>query len=146
MLQNYKVNYKVSFLGLVRKFFLGDVLCFSSGRESDFRQVLKPDGQEILTKAVSTIEAAVMYLEDKSITFQMLTLVRDNAERFLELCEQIEQIIKERSKEYLEKLLNQRIIELTAFEEERKKVSSFVRMCALITQGKQGTLRGFYTP
>ena len=86
---------------------------------------------------MSTIEAAVMYLEDKSITFQMLTLVRDNSERFLELCEQIEQIIKERSKEYLEKLLNQRIIELTAFEEERKKVSSFVRMCALITQGKQ---------
>ena len=95
---------------------------------------------------MSTIEAAVMYLEDKSITFQMLTLVRDNSERFLELCEQIEQIVKERSKEYLEKLLNQRIIELTAFQEERKKVGSFVRMCALITQGKQRTLRGFYTP
>ena len=95
---------------------------------------------------MSTIEAAVMYLEDKSITLQMLTLVRDNSERFLELCEQIEQIVKERSKEYLEKLLNQRIIELTAFQEERKKVSSFVRMCSLITQGKQRTLRGFYTP
>ena len=96
-------------------------------------------------KAVSSIEAAVMYLEDESITFQMLTLIRDNSERFLELCGQMEQIIKERSKEYLEQLLNQRIIELTAFQEERKKVGSFVRMCALITQGKQRTLRGFYT-
>lgn len=97
-------------------------------------------------KAVSSIEAAVMYLEDESITFQMLTLISDNSERFLELCGQMEQIVKERSKEYLEQLLNQRIIELTAFQEERKKVGSFVRMCALITQGKQRTLRGFYTP
>ena len=97
-------------------------------------------------KAMLSIEAAVMYLEDESITFQMLTLISDNSERFLELCGEIEQIIKERSKEYLKKLLNQRIIELTAFQEERKKVGSFVRMCALITQGKQRTLRGFYTP
>ena len=146
MLQNYKDNYKVSFPGLFRKFCFRRRSCFSSGRESDFRQVLKPDGQEILMKAVSSIEAAVMYLEDESITFQMLSLVCDNSKRFLELCGQIEQIIKERSKEYLEKLLNQRIIQLTAFQEERKKVGSFVRMCALITQGKQRTLCDFYTP
>lgn len=117
-----------------------------SGKESDYRNVLRPDGQEILMKALSSIEAAVMYLKDGSITFQILTLIRDHSERFLELCGQIEQITKEKSKEYLEQLLNQRISEVTAFQDQRDKVTSFVRTCALIKQGTQFTLRVFYTP
>lgn len=97
-------------------------------------------------KALSSIEAAVTYLKDGSITFQILTLIRDHSERFLELCGQIEQITKEKSKEYLEQLLNQRISEVTAFQDQRDKVTSFVRTCALIKQGTQFTLRVFYTP
>ncbi|CAH3029473.1 unnamed protein product, partial [Porites evermanni] len=104
------------------------------GKESDYRNVLRPDGQEILMKALSSIEAAVKYLKDGSITFQILTLIRDHSERFLELCGQIEQITKEKSKEYLEQLLNQRISEVTAFQDQRDKVTSFVRTCALIKQ------------
>ena len=103
------------------------------GLESDFRKVLKPDGQEILTMALSSLEAVVGSLKDGSIQCQMLTLVYEYDERFLMLCEHI---VKEESDLLLLKqLLNQRRIELTEFQEERDKVSTFIRMCSLIKQG-----------
>ena len=109
------------------------MLGYFSGRESDFRHVLKPDGQEILMKAISSLEAAVGYLKDGNIEFQMLILLHEHSERFLALCEQINK--EEGTISLLRDLLHQRCIELAAFQEERDKVSTFITMCSLTKQG-----------
>ena len=91
--------------------------------------MLKEDGQEILMLALSSLEAAINGVLDSSIEFQLLKLVLDHSDRFLILSEKI------KKKSALKKSLNQRYMELTAFEEERQKVSSFIRMCVPIWQG-----------
>ena len=109
------------------------MLGFNPGVESDYRSVLKPDGQEILMLALSSFEAAVGSLKDGTIEYQMLIVIRDCSERFLELYEQIN---KEQSKTLqLKRLLHQRCLELKAFQEERDKISAFIRICSLVKQG-----------
>lgn len=101
--------------------------------ESNCRSVLKEDGQEILMLAISSFEAAVNNLKDGSVEFQMLLIIRDNSERFVELYELINE---EESKIFLlGQILRQRCEELKAFQDERNKVTSFVMMCSLIKQG-----------
>lgn len=100
--------------------------------ESNCRSVLKEDGQEILMLAISSFEAAVNNLKDGSVEFQMLLIIRDNSERFVELYELINE---EESKIFLGQILRQRCEELKAFQDEQNKVTSFVRMCSLIKQG-----------
>ena len=95
--------------------------------------MLKKDGQEILTLALSSLEAAISGVLDGSIEFQLLKLVLDHSDRFLILSEKISK--RGRDKSALKKSLNQRYMELTAFEKERQKVSSFIRMCAPIWKG-----------
>lgn len=104
-----------------------------SGRESDYRRVLRPDGQEILMKAISSLEAATGSLKDGTIEFEILSLLSDHLERFLALCKQINKEEVELSS--LRQLLPQRCVELTAFQEEREKVTIFIRMCSLIKRG-----------
>ena len=95
--------------------------------------MLKEDGQEILMLAISSFEAAVNTLKDGSVEFQMLVVIRDNSERFVKLYELNN---KEESKIYLlRQILRQRCEELKAFQDERDKVTSFVKMCSLIKQG-----------
>ena len=97
--------------------------------------MLKEDGQEILMLAISSFEAAVNNLKDGSVEFQMLLVIRDNSERFVELYELIN---KDESKIFLlVQILRQRCEELKAFQDEREKVTSFVRMCSLIKQGNE---------
>ena len=91
--------------------------------------MLKEDGQEILMLALSSLEAAISGVLDSSIEFELLKLVLDHSDQFLILSEKI------KKKSALKKSLNQRYMELTAFEEERQKVSSFIRMCEPIWQG-----------
>ena len=91
--------------------------------------MLKEDGQEILMLALSSLEAAINGVLDSSIEFELLKLVLDHSDQFLILSEKI------KKKSALKKSLNQRYMELTAFEEERQKVSSFIRMCVPIWQG-----------
>ena len=91
--------------------------------------MLKEDGQEILMLALSSLEAAINGVLDSSIEFELLKLVLDHSDRFLILSEKI------KKKSALKKSLNQRYMELTAFEEERQNVSSFIRMCEPIWQG-----------
>ena len=91
--------------------------------------MLKEDGQEILMLALSSLEAAINGVLDSSIEFELLKLVLDHSDQFLILSEKI------KKKSALKKSLNQRYMELTAFEEERQKVSSFIRMCEPIWQG-----------
>lgn len=106
---------------------------YFSGRESDYRQVLKPDGQEILMLAITSLEAVVGLLKDGAINVQMLNLLKDHSQRFLLLCEQISREENERSS--LRQLLDQRCTELLAFQQEREKVNTFIRMCSFIKQG-----------
>lgn len=101
--------------------------------ESNCRSVLKEDGQEILMLAISSFEAAVNNLKDGSVEFQMLLIIRDNSERFVELYELIDE--EESNIFLLRQILRQRCEELKAFQDERNKVTSFVRMCSLIKQG-----------
>ena len=97
--------------------------------------MLKPDGQAILMMALISLEDAERSLKDGSIEFQMVMLIHDHYEQFLMLCKQIS--VEESEQPPLEQLLDQRCAELTAFQEEREKVSSFIRMCFLIKQGKE---------
>lgn len=107
--------------------------CLFSGGESDYRRVLKPDGQEILMIAISSLEAALGSLKDGTTEFQMLSLLNGHSERFLLLCGQID---KEEGKlSSLQQLLHQRCVEVTAFQEERERVTIFIRICSLIKQG-----------
>ena len=91
--------------------------------------MLKEDGQEILMLALSSLEAAINGVLDSSIEFELLKLVLDHSDQFLILSEKI------KKKSALKKSLNQRYMELTAFEEERQNVSSFITMCKPIWQG-----------
>lgn len=84
-------------------------------------------------KAISSVEAAMGSLKDRTTEFQMLRLLKEHSERFLELCEHINKGGSKLSS--LRQLLHQRCVELTAFLEEREKVTVFVRMCSLIKQG-----------
>ena len=95
--------------------------------------MLKEDGQEILMLALSSLEAAINGVLDSSIESELLELVLDHSDQFLILSEKISK--KRSEKSALKKSLNQRYVELTAFEEERQKVSSFIRMCVPIWQG-----------
>jgi len=112
--------------------FFETVPCFP-GRESDYRCVLKEDGQEILMLAISSLEAAIGLLKNGAIEVQMLILLKDQSERFLLLCKHISK--DENKSSFLSHLLNQRCSELNAFERERNNVSVFITMCSCIEQG-----------
>lgn len=84
-------------------------------------------------KAISSLEAATGSLKDGTIEFEILSLLNDHSERFLALCKQINK--EEGELSFLRQLLPQRCIELTAFQEEREKVTIFIRMCSLIKRG-----------
>ena len=103
------------------------------GQESDRRFFLKEDGQEILMMAISSIEDVVKSLKDGTTEFQILHLLCDVQKRFLVLCEHMGK--KEANKSSLADVVRQRCIELAAFEEERGKVSTLLRMCSNIKQG-----------
>ena len=103
--------------------------------ESNCLKLLKEDGQEMLMLAISSFEAAVNNLEDGSVEFQMLLVIRDNSERFVELYELINK--KESEISLLRQILRQRCEELKAFQNEQDKVTSLVRMCSLIKQGNE---------
>ena len=83
--------------------------------------------------ALSSLEAAVVGLKDGSIEFQLLNVILDHSEQFFVLYEEIYK--DESEKSMLKQLLDQRSKELTAFEIERQKVFSFIRMCLTIKQG-----------
>ncbi|XP_068694638.1 E3 ubiquitin-protein ligase rnf213-alpha-like [Montipora foliosa] len=108
------------------------------GRESDNRRVLKPDGQAILLMALTSLQDAIRSLKDGSIECQLLTLISDHVERFLMLCQEISADGKEHL--HLRQCLDQRRVELTAFEEERDQVFTFLRLCSLIKQVDLGVL------
>ena len=95
--------------------------------------VLKDDGREILGLALSSIEGAVRTLKDGTIQCQLLMLIRDNCNRFLELSQEIIEEGPENAE--LRQNLDQRLAELSAFEVERDQVVGLIEMCNLIKGG-----------
>ena len=116
------------------------VLYYLLGRNYENRQVLGQVGQDILKKAESSLKEGMKLLEDGYISMNHLILIQEHSERFMALCEHISD---EGRNESLQQLLNRRIMELSAFQEERKKVSSFVTMCSLIRRGKDTTFQSW---
>ena len=96
-------------------------------------RVLKADGQEILVMALSSLEDAVRTLKDGAIQCQLLMLIRDNLDRFLELSQEINEVGKEKA--VLRQCLDQRLAEQRAFEVERDQVVGLIGMCNLIKGG-----------
>ena len=116
--------------GIIRSVF---VCLFFPGQGLDYKGVLKPDGREIMTMALTSLKDAMCNLKDGSIECQLLMLIRDNLDRFLELSQEI---IKEGTKNSeLRQNLDQRLAELSAFEDERDQVVGLIEMCNLIKGG-----------
>ena len=115
------------------KMYICLFVAFFVGRESEHRRVLKPDGQTILLMALTSLEDAMRSLKDGSIECQLLMLISDHLKQFLMLCQEISADGNEDL--HLRQCLDQRHVELTAFEEERDQVLAFLRMCSLIKQG-----------
>ena len=113
--------------------FFQTLFCFS-GKESDYRRVLKEDGQEILMLAISSLEAAMGLLKNGAIEVETLLLLKEYSERFLLLCEQISKVNNKSSS--LDNLLKQRFIELDAFQGERENVSTLIRMCSCLEKSR----------
>ena len=110
------------------------VCCFIFlGRELNHEGDLEPDGQEILVMAVTALEDAIRNLKDGTIEYQLLELIRDNSNRFLELSQDINKEDNENA--VLRQSLGQRLAELHAFEVERSHVSLILLRCSLIKGG-----------
>ena len=108
-------------------------LFFFSGQGFDYEGVLKPDGREILAMALTSLKDAMCNLKDGSIECQLLMLIRDNLDRFLELSQEINEVGKEKA--VLRQCLDQRLAEQRAFEVERDQVVGLIGMCNLIKGG-----------
>ena len=83
--------------------------------------------------ALSSLEYAMRTMKDGSIQCQLLMLIRDNLDRFLELSQEI--IKKGTKNAVLRQNLDQRLAELSAFEVERHQVVGLIEMCNLIKGG-----------
>lgn len=106
---------------------------FFPGQGLDYKGVLKPDGREIMAMARTSLKDAMCNLKDGSIQCQLLMLIRDNSDRFLELSQEINEEGNE--KVVLRQCLDQRLAELRAFEVERVQVVGLIGMCNLIKGG-----------
>ena len=104
---------------------------FLPGRGFDRKGDLKPDGQAILLMALTSLQDAMCTLQDGTIQYQLLMLIRDNFDRFLMLCQEMDK----EGHENVRQSLNQRLAELRAFEVEREQVIGLLGMCNLIKGG-----------
>ena len=106
------------------------------------------EGQETLFMAKSLLEALVRAITDASVTIEVLLLLKNYKQGFLELLKTTSPVISESgsskmlSKEEIEQSLTERIEEVEEFQAAKVKVSSFIRMCDVIQPG--GILRPFY--
>ena len=107
------------------------VFFFWPGRGFDRKGDLKPDGQAILLMALTSLQDAMCTLQDGTIQYQLLMLIRDNFDRFLMLCQEMDK----EGHENVRQSLNQRLAELRAFEVEREQVIGLLGMCNLMKGG-----------
>lgn len=92
--------------------------------------------------AKSLLDALVRVISDASVTVEILVLLQNYKQRFLELLRTTYPVVDEGgssnmpTKEQTEQSLTDRIEEINAFQALKVKVLSFTRLCDLIQPGE----------
>ena len=92
--------------------------------------------------AKSLLEALVTVISDSSVTVEILILLKNNKQRFLELVKATCPVVNESgnsnvtTKEETEQSLTDRIEEIEEFQATQRKVLVLTRMCDLIHPGE----------
>ena len=131
-------NVMLSFFVLENEIFYH----FSTGDGSERGAILTDEGQETLSMAKSLLEALINDISNASVTVEILLLLKDFKQKFVELVKTTAPVVKEEegrkiaTNPTIEQILNERIEEIDEFQAVKVRVSSFARMCDLIQPGK----------
>ena len=104
--------------------------------------MLTEEGQETLSMAKSLLEALIEMLSNASITMEILALLQNSKQKFIELVKTTTPVVNEGdgrkvvTKEIIERILNERIEEAKEFHAVKGRVLSFTWMCDLIPPGE----------
>lgn len=102
------------------------------GDESGRSHILSPEGQETLEVAKSLFKALVRNISDGSVTFEVLLLVHNHQNTFLELLNTTCGVEKNDA----ERSMAKRIEEIEEFCAIKENVGTFIGMCAMISPGE----------
>ena len=99
------------------------------------------DGQETLSMAQSVLTALVASISDASVSVEILVLLQNYRDKFLELllkttCPSAKEGTEANARQEGEKILDERIEEIKEFQVVKEKIVSFVNMCDLIWPGE----------
>ena len=92
--------------------------------------------------AKSLLRDLVAVISNASVTVEILLLLKDLKQKFVELVTNTTPVVKEEhgrkiaTNERIEQILNERIEEIDEFQAVKVRVLSFARMCDLIQPGK----------
>ena len=117
-------------------------LLFFTGDGSERGAILTHEGQETLSMAKSLLEALIDDISNASVTVEILLLLKDFKQKFVELVKTTTPVVTEEegrkiaTNERIEQILNERIEEIDEFQALKVRVLSFARMCDLIPPGK----------
>ena len=117
------------------------IFCFT-GDGSERGAILTNEGQETLSMAKSLLEALINGISNASVTVEILLLLKDFKQKFVELVKTTTPIVKEEegrkiaTNERMEQILNERIEEIDEFQAVKVRVLSFATMCDLFQPGK----------
>ena len=115
---------------------------FFTGDGSERGAILTDEGQETLSMAKSLLEALIDDISNASVTVEILLLLKDFKQKFVELVKTTTPVVTEEegrkiaTNERIEQILNERIEEIDEFQAVKKRVLSFAWMCDLIQAGK----------
>ena len=135
---NFVENVMLSFFVLENEIFYH----FSTGDGSERGAILTDEGQETLSMAKSLLEALIDDISNASVTVEILLLLKDFNQKFVELVKTTTPVVREEegrkiaTNERIEQILNERIEEIDEFQAVKVRVLSFARMCDLIQPGK----------
>lgn len=118
-------------------------LSLNPGDESGRGSILTDEGEETLLMAKSVLTAIVESISSATVTVEILVLLKEYKEKFLELLKTTSSITKKGpnsdTKLEAERRLAERIEEFEEFKAVKVKVVSFVNMCDLILPGEPST-------
>ena len=100
------------------------------------------EGRKTLSMAKSLLEALIEMLSNASITMEILVLLQNSKQKFIELVKTTTPVVNEGdgqkvvTKEIIEQILTERIEEAKEFHAVKGRVLSFTWMCDLIPPGE----------
>ena len=92
--------------------------------------------------AKSLLEALIKRISNATVTFEILLLLQNFEQKFLELVKATKTVViemegrEDATKEKIEQILNERIEETKEFQVVRGRVLSFTSMCGWIKPGE----------